>query len=163
MKNKDIRPSLLDRLSDTQGLRGDTANYSINELRAAVQTDLQHLLNTRVRFISPSEDCEDVQDTLVNFGLPDMTTQSLVSEDGRRQFATWMERAIRRFEPRFKNVTVVIGDQRERGRGSRRSAHGGLSFRVDATLFADPAPEDVSFDSKIDPVSQTITLREVHR
>lgn len=163
--SKDIRPSLLDRLCDTADGRGSVVNYSIDDLRAAVQRDLQNLLNTRIRFLSPDESCDQIQDTLVNFGLPDMTTQSLATERGRREFAEWMERTIERFEPRFARVKVTIGEQRrERGRrGSARVRRGGLSFSVDALLIADPAPEDVSFDSRVDPVSQTITLREVHR
>ena len=165
-KNKDIRPSLLDRLCDAGDGRGDVVNYSIDDLRAAVQSDLQHLLNTRTRFLSPDAACEHVQDTLVNFGLPDMTTQSLVTDRGRREFGEWMERTIRRYEPRFAEVQVHIGEQRkDRGRrGSSRSRRGGgLSFSVDALLIADPAPEDVSFDSKVDPISQSITLKEVYR
>ncbi|MFT7287921.1 MAG: type VI secretion system protein ImpF [Halieaceae bacterium] len=155
MKKKDIRPSLLDRLTNADNFKEGSRYYSINELRHSVQTDLQYLLNTRVRFLSPDEECAETQDTIVNFGLPDITTQSLVSEQGRRQFASWMERSIRRFEPRFKDVTVNVGGQFEKEEG--------LAFRIDAVLFADPAPEDVAFDSTIDPISAMIALKEVRR
>lgn len=160
MSGKQIRPSLIDRLLHAERLDGDSNYFSMVELRESVQSDLQALLNTRVRFLTPPSVSDEVQDTVLNYGLPDMTTLSLVSEQGRRDFSGWIERTIRRYEPRFKNVTVTVGD-RHRQRGFRKSE--GFVFRVDAILYADPAPESVSFDSLIDPVNQTISLRETHR
>ncbi|MEM1141390.1 MAG: type VI secretion system baseplate subunit TssE [Pseudomonadota bacterium] len=160
MKRKEIRPSLLDRLLHDERLDVEHRYYSMNELRESVQTDLQHLLNTRVRFISPDIDKDDAQDTILNYGLVDITSQTLVSEQGRREFADWIERTIRRFEPRFKNVKVTVGDRTAR---SNRTPLGGFVFRVNAVLYADPAPENVSFDSRIDPGNQTITVKEALR
>jgi type VI secretion system protein ImpF len=124
----------------------------MNELRDSVQRDLNNLLNSRVRFISPAKDLKDVQDTVINYGLPDLTSQELSSEQGKREFAAWVERSIKRFEPRFKRVVVTPV--------ATKNNPGGLKFRVDAVLYADPAPEDVSFDSIINPLTQTISLSE---
>ena len=127
----------------------------MHKLRDSVQRDLQNLLNTRVRFVSPDKQLKDIQDTIVNYGLPDLTSQQLTSEQGKQEFAAWIERSVKRYEPRFKSVQVTA---------SPRSGDGdGVIFRIDAVLYADPAPEDVSFDSIIDPLTQTISLRETRQ
>lgn len=155
MKNKHVRPSLLDRLLGSPGNPGAGSYYSLYELRESVQRDLQNLLNTRVRFLSPDKHLKSVQDTVLNYGLPDLTSLQLQSNQGRLDFAEWIERAVKRFEPRFKKVTVTPAGKPQSG--------GGLTFRVDAVLYADPAPEDVSFDSTIDPLKHTVVLSEARR
>lgn len=126
----------------------------MHQLRDSVQHDLQSMLNTRIRFISPGKELKDVQDTIFNYGLPDLTAQDLTSEQGRQEFVAWIERTIRRFEPRFKSVRVTPLEE---------PGTDGVTFRVDAILYADPAPEDVTFDSVIDPLTQTISLSETHQ
>ena len=152
MNNKEVRPSLLDRLLDSSASKQGPSYFSMHELRDSVQRDLRNLLNTRVRFISPDKELKDIQDTIVNYGLPDLTSQELASEQGKQEFAAWIERSVRRYEPRFKRVTVTPS--------LKKDDSGGVTFRVDAVLYADPAPEDVTFDSVIDPLTQTISLSE---
>ena len=152
MKGKEVRPSLLDRLLDSSNRGSHDSFFSMHELRDSVQRDLQNLLNTRARFLSPDPKLQAIQHSIMNYGLPDLTSQPLNSEEGKQEFAAWIERAIKRYEPRFKNVAVtpVISE----------SGTDGITFRVDAVLYADPAPEQVCFDSRIDPLTQTISLSE---
>lgn len=150
VKNKKVRPSLMDRLKDMP--EGSSSGFSDFELRESVQHDLQNLLNSRVRFLSPSKALKDTQDTIMNYGLPDLTSQQLTSEQGKQEFAAWVERTVRRYEPRFKSVQVTPFTASDNS--------GRVNFRIEAVLYADPIPEDVSFDSVIDPLTQTISLRE---
>jgi type VI secretion system protein ImpF len=152
MVTREVRPSLLDRLLDSSVSTDSTAYFSLHELRESVQRDLQNLLNTRIRFISPDPRLKEVQDSIVNYGLPDLSSQPLNSKQGKLEFASFIERAIRRYEPRFKKVTVTPV--------SSEAITKGVTFRIEAVLFADPAPEDVSFDSTIDTVTQAVTLSE---
>ena len=152
MKNKEVRPSLLDRLLDSSGRKAHDSFYSMHELRESVQRDLENLLNSRSRFVSPDPRFKYVQDSIMNYGLPDLTSHPLNSERGKQEFAAWIERSIKRYEPRFKNVAVTPV--------SSEVSPDGVTFRVEAVLYADPAPEDVCFDSKIDPLTQTISLSE---
>lgn len=150
---KEIRPSLLDRLmAEGNAVTGSFEYHSMHELRESVRRDLASLLNTRIRFISVPDNLTNVQQSIANFGMPDLASQNLVSERGRHDFARWMEKTIRHFEPRFKNVKVVaIMDERTDFR---------LRFRVEAVLYADPAPEMVAFDSMLDPLTQSINVNE---
>lgn len=155
MNNKEVRPSLLDRLLDSSQKSGNDSYFSMHELRDSVQRDLQNLMNTRVRFVSPDPQLKDLQDSIVNYGLPDLTSQQLSSKQGKQDFAAWIERTIRRYEPRFKKVSVTPLETERDGTG--------IAFRVEAVLYADPAPEDVSFDSTIDPMTQTVVLTEARQ
>lgn len=154
MSQKEIRPSILDRLLGDQELSDSATFFSMNELRESVQRDIQNLLNSRIRFLTPDPSLEAVQTSVLNYGLPDLASHSVSSVLGKREFAQWIETAIRRFEPRFMSVTVTPLDNEDSS---------GFAFRVDAKLYADPAPEDVSFDSEVDPMTLSVELSEAHR
>lgn len=155
MENKKVRPSLIDQLAGPLSRNKGASYFSMHDLRASVQRDLQNLLNTRVRFISPDKQLNEVQDTIFNYGLPDVSSIHLISEKGKQEFAIWIERSIRNYEPRFKSVQVAPVATKDKGSG--------VTFRVDAVLYADPAPEDISFDSVLDPLTQTILLNEARQ
>jgi type VI secretion system protein ImpF len=132
-----------------------TTFFSVRDLRISVQRDLQNLLNTRTRFLSSPKHLKYTGDSVINYGLPDLSTQQLTSPQGKEEFAMWIERTIRRYEPRFKTVAVTPV--------TRDNRPGRVTFRVEAVLYADPVPEDVSFDSTIDPLTQTIELSEARQ
>ena len=155
--NKVLRSSILDRLIDDEPhvkLDGDKNRFQKNlELRESVRRDLENLLNTRFRLVSPPEDLLEVQDTVVNYGLPDLATVNITDIEQKKRFTSLLENTLRRFEPRFKNVNVVYMDNDE-------NLDRTLRFRVNATLYADPAPESVIFDSVLEPVSRTVNVEE---
>ncbi len=139
-----IVPSVLDRLLD------DAPNVSrepvtgrfqnVRDLERAVARDLEALLNTRQETLEdlPSE-FEEVNRSLVTYGLPDFTSLSLMSQDDRNRIRRAVEHAIAEFEPRLQRVRVTLEPPRENDRG--------LRFRIDAQLPVDPAPEPVTFDA----------------
>jgi type VI secretion system protein ImpF len=76
--------------------------------------------------------------------------------DGRQRLRQLLEGVIRRFEPRFKAVEVLLLD-------SADSLDRTLRFRIDALLHAVPAPEPVAFDSALETATGTIEVRGVAR
>jgi type VI secretion system protein ImpF len=64
----------------------------------------------------------------------------------REQLRQIVERVLQTFEPRFKSVRVELLENRERDDRL-------LRFRIDALLYAEPAPEPVVFDSQLEPTS----------
>ncbi|HMU66506.1 MAG TPA: GPW/gp25 family protein, partial [Cellvibrionaceae bacterium] len=64
-----------------------------------------------------------------------------------------IEFIIRTFEPRFKNVRVQFIDNEDK---TDRT----LRFRIDALMYADPAPEEVIFDSILEPVLRTVSVED---
>lgn len=156
-KKKHLRPSILDRLIDrepelTQEPPPGRHQY-LAELRKSVRRDLENLLNTRYRVVEPPDDLKQLSKSLLNYGLPDLATVNISDPEKKQRFVKDLERILRDYEPRFKSVRVTHLDNRDQ---TDRT----LRFRIDAILWADPAPQSVVFDSVLEPVSRTVNVQE---
>lgn len=156
-KKKNLRPSILDRLIDNEPHVNVEAeknrHQQLRDLRNSVRRDLENLLNTRYRMLEPASNFEQIESSLLNYGLPDLATINISDSDNKAEFTRLLERIIREYEPRFKSVRVnFVDNQNEVDRT--------LRFRVNATLYADPAPEVVVFDSVLEPVSRTVNVED---
>jgi len=156
-KKKKLRPSILDRLLDNDpgnNVEIDPDQHQkLKELRNSVRRDLENLLNTRFRMIEPEEDFIEIQNSLLNYGLPDLATVNISDKDKRNQFIQHLENILIEYEPRFKSVKVRYMDNAD-------SLDRTLRFRIDATLYADPSPEVVVFDSILEPVTRNVNVEE---
>jgi type VI secretion system protein ImpF len=156
-KKKDFSPSILDRLLDDAPHNNidtrKTPQQQLRDLRNGVRRDLQNLLNTRYRIVAPPEELTECELSLLNYGLPDLATVNIIDMEKKKNFAHLLEKILRNYEPRFKSVKVVHYDNKD---NTDRT----LRFRIDATLYADPAPEIVIFDSVLDPASRTVNVEE---
>jgi type VI secretion system protein ImpF len=143
-------PSVLDRLLDDEPENARESPKSrhqvLRELKQSVRRDLENLLNTRWRCVRFPPDLDHLEESLVNYGIPDFTGANFGSAESREQLRQIVEQVIRRFEPRFKTVRVQLLPNADRT--DRR-----LRLRIDALLYAEPAPEPVVFDSQLEPVS----------
>jgi type VI secretion system protein ImpF len=151
-----IVPSLLDRLlDDDPQVTKEPVTSRRQDLRAfekAVGRDLEALLNSRQETLNelPSEFVE-VNRSLMVYGLPDLTSLSLLSQDDRNRIRRAVEDAITAFEPRLLRVRVNLEAPRERDRG--------LHFRIDALLRVDPSPEPVTFDAVLQLNTQQYVIQ----
>ncbi|MDH5354603.1 MAG: type VI secretion system baseplate subunit TssE [Gammaproteobacteria bacterium] len=159
-KKKKLRPSILDRLLDDAPANRVEAESSkhqkLKQLRQSVRRDLENLLNTRLRIIEPDDEYAQLKHSLLNYGLPDLASVNITNIDKRKAFVQQLESLLIDFEPRFKSVSVNYQD-------NSNSVDRTLRFRIDATLYADPYPEVVIFDSILEPVSRTVSLEEAGR
>jgi type VI secretion system protein ImpF len=151
-----ITLSVLDRLLDSDP--GSTAELpltrarSLRELKHAVRRDLEWLLNTR-RSIHPLEqDSEQIEKSLMTYGLPDFSAASVKSPTDQLRIVRTLEEAVERFEPRLKNVTVTLLPASD--------TQGSLRFRIDGQLQVDPAPEPVTFDTMLQLFSGEYEVKE---
>jgi len=149
-------PSVLDRLLDDDPTvtreRAKTRSQVLRELKQSVRRDLENLLNTRWRLTRWPENLDELELSLVNYGIPDITGADLGSARRREQFRRIVERVLRHFEPRFKSVKVEMLENAE-------SLDRTLRFRIDALLHAEPAPEPVVFDSALEPATGNVEVR----
>jgi type VI secretion system protein ImpF len=142
-----LAPSLLDRLIDENpgALHDPIRNRTqqLRDLRDAVRRDLENLLNAHKRCISPPPDLEELALSVIEYGAPDFLATFAAASEVRETFRKSVEDTIRRFEPRFQTVSVeLIGDDSQIERT--------LRFRIDALIYADPAPENVTYNSQLD-------------
>jgi type VI secretion system protein ImpF len=143
--NENIIPSILDRLIDNDpDLSKETAQdryLDIRQIKAQVVRDLENLLNTRRHIFDPPDEFREVNESLFTYGVNDFTSQNPGNISVRKSIKQDMEKVIARFEPRLKNVSVVVeGD----------SMINSLRFRINAMLVVEPESEPVSFDTFFD-------------
>lgn len=154
---KAIRLSLVDRLLDddpaTSTEAPPTAAQSYRDYHNAIRRDLEALLNTRQRVAAPPAGLQELECSLVNYGIPDFAGANLGSVDSRQRFVRLIEEVIRRYETRFKKVRVTLLDNAE-------PLDRTLRFRIDAVAYAEPAPEKLVFDSSLEPVTGSVQVRD---
>ena len=148
-EDQPLIPSILDRLIDYEPQNSREVAKSrhqiLRELKQSVRRDLENLLNTRWRCVAWPPNLEELNQSLVNYGIPDFTGINMGANSERDRLRHIVEQAVRRHEPRFKSVKVVLlqnSDPTDRT----------LRFRIDALMYAEPAPEPVVFDSQLEPV-----------
>ena len=153
-------PSVLDRLIDEQPTATrelpKTRNQVLRELKQSLRRDLENLLNTRWRPTSWPKSLDELELSLVNYGIPDVTGTDLGSAARREEFRRIVEKVIERFEPRFKSVKVQMLETTE-------PADRTLRFRIDALMYAEPAPEPVVFDSALKPATGNVEVKRTGR
>jgi type VI secretion system protein ImpF len=149
--------SLLDRVTDEDPDREQEIPISGRKLeralREAIRRDIEGFLNTRKRCMPLPADLTNVHGTIVDYGVPDFMSQTLSTERQRKPFIRLVSEAILEHEPRFKSLEIEpVGDVDR----VERSFH----FRIHAVVHAEPAPESLSFDSRIEPVSRSFSVRK---
>lgn len=152
-----IVPSILDRLIDEdpadQAPGRPQEHLHPGALRASVRRDLEELLNSRVSWLTWPKAYKELDLSLLRYGLPDFSTMPVSSQDARAHLCRIVEQTIRTFEPRFADIRVSVLEEPE--------ATTTLKLRISAVMYAVPRPEEVSFDTELEPV--TLGLRLVGR
>ncbi|MEX0712952.1 MAG: type VI secretion system baseplate subunit TssE [Pirellulales bacterium] len=145
-----LLPSLLDRLIDSEPDVSTEPAWSrsqgLRELKESVKRDLEALLNTRQTLSDLPADFVEAAQSILTYGLPDLTSSSIVSLEDRERLRRSVEDAIRRFEPRLMKVRVSL-------REAASEADRTLRLMVDAWLRLDPDPEPVTFDTVVQPAT----------
>ena len=149
--------SVVDRLLE----RGDspvalpgTDGDDLGRLMREVGRDLEALLNTRRRCLACPAELNYLATSLVEYGIPDFTGLNLSLPSEREQTREAIERAIREFEPRLKNVVVTVMANMDQA--DRR-----LRLRITGVLQTRPSPARVEFDSEVDPATANIDVHSV--
>ena len=153
-----LRASILDRLIDASPeIRSETIHpgdsNSITTLKNSVRRDLESLFNSRYRINDLPDQYSEINNSLINYGLPDLATINMIDIDKRSNFCQKIETTIKYFEPRFQSVKVRYLENIDH---TDRT----LRFRIEAVLFAEPMPEKIIFDSILEPISRNISIEE---
>jgi len=150
-----VQLPLLERLIDDSPDRDRdppmTAGEAMSILRNSVRKELEALLNARRRWRSPPPDLTELPASPLCFGIPDFAAGVFNNEGERERLRQEIELTIKRFEPRFLSVRVFLVDQEQRLEAS-------LRLRIEAVLHADPAPEQVTFDTIVDTVNDNVRI-----
>lgn len=151
-----LLPSLLDRLIDTEPDQSSEplwrGSYRLDELRDHVRRDLEYLLNTRHGRIDLVTQPGELSVSTLSYGLPDFTGVIGGGVETRERIRAAVERAVRDFEPRLKNVQVVV-------RETEYEFDRNIRLTIQAVLCVDPIFELVTFDTTVEAASGTCEVR----
>jgi type VI secretion system protein ImpF len=141
--------SLLDRLTDQElSLKTDPTQgraQSLRQLKASLRRDIEWLLNTRRSIEAPTDPALEIERSLFNYGLPDISSLGVRSTTDQKRLLWMIESTIANFEPRIQGPRVTM----EPVAGSARI----LRFQIQGLLRIDPAPERVTFDTVLELTS----------
>lgn len=143
--SRQVQASILDRLLDDdpanskESVRSQVVDF--RQIMASVRRDLENLLNTRRFIFTPPTSLKEVGNSLLVYGLPDFSSRNPTQVSVMDQMRLEITKTISRFEPRLKDVNVMVDSS-----GSNRD----LRFRISAVLVVDPISESVVFDTNFD-------------
>lgn len=142
-----IRVSLLDRLIDNEPENSNEAPLTDKEklriIQQSVRRDLENLLNTRYRCIAWPPEFEQIDDSLINYGIPDFTASSLNAAEEGGILIKAIHKAITLFENRLVDVRVTpVTNEYHYDRTFR--------FRIEGMLLVEDGQHPVKFDSSME-------------
>ena len=117
-------------------------HFGIEQMKKCVIRDVENLLNTRCQIFSVPDAYKEVYDSVFVYGIRDFTSQNPRDSFVRQELRSGIEKAIKQFEPRLENISVILEDSKQ----SKRN----LVFRINALLVVPPSVEQVTFDTFFD-------------
>ena len=148
--------SVIERLTDRDpGVAAEpplTRAQSVRQLKASLRRDLEWVLNTRRRPDAVESEYKELEQSLFNYGLADISNMSWDSARDRSRVSRMIEKTIATFEPRIKRLKVVAAE------GAPGAKHV-LRFQIEGLLDMDPAPEHISFDTVLQLSSGDIQIK----
>lgn len=135
-----VTQSLLDRLCDVDDWPA-TRQQSMRLYRESIKRDVEYLLNTRCPPIPDIALYPKAAASVVNYGLPDISSFSDSAGDQSALLAALVQ-TLRRFEPRIQNVRVMV----VRTESLARS----LRFHIEGRIQFDTTVENIEFDTVLE-------------
>jgi type VI secretion system protein ImpF len=115
---------------------GEIGARSFDPIRDSIVRDLDVLLNTRRQEDLVPPEFEQCMTSILNFGVLDFAhSVNLNSPLERNRVCRSMEEAIRRFEPRLRNVSVTFPLEQDRKSHLRFQLHATIDFLSEREVF----------------------------
>lgn len=136
-----VTQSVLDRVMTVEDWPA-TRQQSLRYFKEALRRDLEWLLNTRQPPLPELEDYPLAEASVINFGLPDISSMGLSSASDHRRLRVAIEACLKNYEPRLTDVSVTLEGSELVDRR--------LRFHIEGNMKLDPAPEEISFDTVLE-------------
>ncbi|ANY86653.1 MULTISPECIES: type VI secretion system baseplate subunit TssE [Pseudomonas] len=154
-----LLPSLLDRLLDDRPHQSAEPavqrTCSLAEYKASIVRDLEVLVNTRQCLVAEElEGFKQLGGSILEYGMPDFISRSVLDPHDRRLIQQQLERAITTGDRRFRRVRVQLLAQ--------QNGHRMLTFRVDAVLRLQDISRQVSFDAVLQVNTQEYKVQNLN-
>ncbi|MCZ6837326.1 MAG: type VI secretion system baseplate subunit TssE [Planctomycetota bacterium] len=145
-----LQPSLLDRLTDNEPTKNvesrDQRVLSFRQLKISVMRDLNWLLNTgNLEATEDLSSCPEIAESVLNYGVRDLTgitSSSLNAQEIEKS----IHQAILRFEPRIIPHSLRVTANID----TKQSSQNAVTFEIVADMWAQPLPEHLYLQTKVD-------------
>lgn len=159
-QSSSARPSILDRLIDNQPDQKTELPWSDSErlqvIRKGIRRDIQDLLNSRFRCVAWPPQLDELDDTLLNYGLPDFTAAGLNLSREPEILLESVKQALNRFESRLTDVRVKLTDD-------KFHIDRTLRFRIDAVLLIENQRVPMHLESTVESRTGQFSIGEAAR
>jgi type VI secretion system protein ImpF len=109
------------------------------------------MLNSRRRLLSWPSELEELDRSLLNYGLDDLVNETLTADEFRTRFIEDVERLLRRLEPRIGRFEVnLLPNKDELDRT--------LRIRISGVVTLDGERQELMFDSHLDPIRSYLVM-----
>ncbi|WP_460383969.1 type VI secretion system baseplate subunit TssE [Pseudomonas amygdali] len=154
-----LLPSLLDRLLDDrphQSVESSSQRLSsLADYKASIVRDLEILVNTRQSLVANGlEGFANLSGTILDYGMPDFTSRSVLDPQDRLLIQRQLEKAISVGDRRFRSVKVQLL--------AKQTGQRMLTFRVDAVLRLQDISRQVSFDAVLQVNTQEYKVQNLN-
>ena len=125
-------------------------------LRQAVLRDLGWLLNTGC--LETTEDLDaypEVRDSVLNYGLPDITGTSASSAD-TVALERFVKEAIVKFEPRISPDSLQVSIARDASVMGRNA----MVYTIEGQLWAEPTPTMLYLKTEVDLETGSVDVKD---
>lgn len=155
-----LQPSLLDRLTDDEPGKAEESRekrvISATRLRDCVSRDISWLLNcVNMEASEDLDDYPEVDRSVLNFGIPDLTGVALSGIDAEA-LQRQIKKAILAFEPRLTSNTLRVTVHAKTGRMDSKA----LTFNIDSEMWAQPIPLNLYLKTEVDLETGTFKVSE---
>lgn len=138
--------SLLDRLTSEE-------TPTLGHVREGLKRDLIDLLNTRQRVTSWPATLAELEKSILNYGILDLSTANFSTDAQRAAVVERIGEAVRLAEPRLSNMRISALSNVD---PSDRS----LRVLIEAEIVVDSEAEPVQFRTFIDPLGQSVSVTD---
>ncbi len=155
-----LQPSLLDRLTDLEPDKSteSSSQQSMSQMqfKEAVIRDLSWLLNSVALDVCVDLDLyPEVQKSVLNFGLPDLSGRTSSSVD-IHSIEKSIKHAIHQFEPRIIRNSLKVKVHAN----PDTMSHNSIIFEIAGAIFGQPSPFQVVLKSELDLELGEFILKE---
>jgi type VI secretion system protein ImpF len=150
--------SVFDRLLDDSPDLGQDMEPSRSSLyvqvRDALKRDLEVVLNSRRRFLSPPAYLQYLADSLMTYGMSDFSLENVKSMEFKNEFRLHILDIIKRLEPRLSSVDVRMLDGKDEFDRT-------LRFRITGSLvLGEGEREEIVFNSYLDALERNVVIEK---
>ena len=145
------RAGIFERLIDNEPFQKKDPTpmrtFNTRELMVSVALNISHLLNTRSSY--NFDELEKMERSVLNFGIPELTYQSLGGESDKNKISKIIKDTIMFYEPRLKNIMVTCMSETSCDK---------IFFQIDGEYTNEYFAQPVSFPISIENIYEKVIV-----